>query len=55
MISSGERALAMKKSKVHPDYKTKYKVRNWASYDRALVMRGDLTIWLSPRAVTTWF
>ena len=24
------------KSRVHPTYKTKYHVRNWASYDRAL-------------------
>ena len=43
-----------KKSKVHPDYKTKYKVRNWASYDQALVQRGDLTIWLSPTALEAW-
>ena len=44
----------MKRPKVHPDCKTNYKIRNWASYDRALVRRGDLTICLSPRAVTTW-
>ncbi|MFT7521915.1 MAG: hypothetical protein ACI9MC_004067, partial [Kiritimatiellia bacterium] len=35
-------------SGVHPAYKTKYKVRNWPAYDRALVRRGDLTLWLSP-------
>ena len=44
----------MKGSKVHLNYKTKYKIRNWASYDRALVRRGDLALWLSPRMVTTW-
>ena len=43
-----------KKSKVHPDYKTRYKVRNWASYDQALAQRGDLTIWLSPTALKVW-
>ena len=32
-------------SKVHPTYKTKYRVANWASYDRALVRRGDVTVW----------
>ncbi len=32
------------KSRVHPKYKTKYRVANWASYDRALVQRGDITI-----------
>lgn len=41
-------------SRVHPTYKTKYRVRNWASYDHALVQRGDVTIWLSPEAVATW-
>jgi hypothetical protein len=42
------------KSRVHPTYKTKYHVANWASYDRALVRRGDVTVWLSPEAITTW-
>ncbi len=37
--------LMSKRSKVHPTYKTKYRVRNWPEYDRALVRRGDLTIW----------
>ena len=35
------------KSRVHPTYKTKYRVKNWASYDRALVRRGDVTVWFS--------
>ncbi len=42
------------KSRVHPTYKTKYRVGNWASYDRALVRRGDVTLWLSPDAIATW-
>ena len=42
------------KSRVHPKYKTKYRVANWASYDRALVQRGDVTVWLSPGAIATW-
>ena len=42
------------KSRVHPKYKTKYRVRNWASYDRALVRRGDVTVWLSPEAIARW-
>ena len=41
-------------SRVHPKYKTKYRVANWASYDRALVQRGDVTVWLSPGAIATW-
>ena len=31
------------KSKIHPRYKTKYRVVNWAAYNRALVRRGDVT------------
>ena len=42
------------KSRVHPTYKTKYHVQNWASCDRALVRRGDITIWLSPAAIAAW-
>ena len=42
------------KSRVHPKYKTKYRVKNWASYDRALVRRGDITIGLSPAAIAAW-
>ena len=42
------------KSRVHPNYKTKYHVGNWPAYDRALVQRGDVTLWLAPEAITTW-
>ncbi len=42
------------KSRVHPKYKTKYRVKNWASYDRALVRRGDVTVWLPPEGIATW-
>ena len=42
------------KSRVHPKYKTKYHVGNWPAYDRALVQRGDVTLWLAPEAITTW-
>ena len=42
------------KSRVHPKYKTKYRVRNWASYERALIGRGNITIWLSPAAIAAW-
>ncbi len=35
-------------SRVHPKYKTKYRVTNWAEYDQALVQRGDISVWFSP-------
>ena len=41
-------------SSVHPKYKTKYHVGNWPAYDRALVQRGDITVWLAPDAIATW-
>ena len=42
------------KSSVHPKYKTKYHVGNWPAYDRALVQRGDITVWLAPDAIAAW-
>ncbi len=42
------------KSRVHPKYKTKYRVGNWPEYDRALVQRGDLTLWISADAIDAW-
>ena len=41
-------------SRVHPRYKTKYRVSNGAEYDRALVHRGDITRWSSPDAADSW-
>ena len=42
------------KSRVHPKYKTQYHVGNWPAYDRALVQRGDITVWLAPDAIAAW-
>ena len=41
-------------SKVHPTYKTKYRVANWPTYNQALVRRGDVTVWLSSDAIAAW-
>ena len=41
-------------SRVHPKYKTKYHVGNWPEYERALVQRGDVTVWLSADATDAW-
>ena len=46
--------MSKKRSKIHPKYKTRYRVRNWAEYDRALVRRGDLTIWFDEAAISAW-
>ena len=42
------------KSRVHPTYKTHYRVGNWRAYERALVSRGDVTLWFSPDARAAW-
>ena len=42
------------KSKVHPTYKTKYRVANWPAYNQTLVRRGDVTVWLSSEAIAAW-
>lgn len=46
--------MSSKRSRVHPTYKTKYRVTNWAAYDRALVARGDITLWITPEALEAW-
>ncbi len=48
-----EHDLSMK-SRVHPKYKTKYHVGNWPEYERALVQRGDIRLWLSADAIAAW-
>lgn len=42
------------RSKVHPSHKTLYRVTNWAEYDKGLVERGSLTVWLAPDALKAW-
>jgi len=41
-------------SRVHPKYKTKYRVKNWREYEQGLRARGDVTIWLSKDAIAAW-
>jgi hypothetical protein len=41
-------------SRVHPKYKTRYRVTNWAEYDQSLVQRGNITVWITPRAIEDW-
>ncbi len=42
------------KSRVHPKYKTKHRITNWSQYDKALVKRGDITLWVSEDAIESW-
>ena len=38
----------------NPKYKKKYKVTNWNKYEQSLRNRGNLTLWLSPKAIKSW-
>lgn len=38
----------------HKIPKARYRVRNWAEYDRGLVRRGDIRLWISDEAITGW-
>ena len=46
--------MASRRSRAHPRYKTKYRVTDWASYDHALVRRGDVTLWFAPDDGRSW-
>lgn len=35
--------------------KVAYRVRNWKSYNRALINRGNLTLWVSEDAIAGWY
>ena len=45
---------ARTKSKVSPNYKRKYRVKNWATYEEALRERGDITVWFDEEAISAW-
>ena len=34
--------------------KAVYRIRNWREYNRALVKRGSLTVWVDQQAIETW-
>jgi hypothetical protein len=38
----------------HPKYRKKHKMHNWRSYERSLINRDDLTLWLSEDVIESW-
>ena len=32
-----------------------YRIRNWSEYNRSLIQRGSITIWIDEKAVRNWF
>ena len=47
-------ALSHTTATVPPKYQKKYKIHNWQSYERSLINRGDLTLWLSEDVIQSW-
>ena len=45
---------ARTKSRITPKFKTKYRVKNWATYEAALKKRGDVTFWFDKDAIGAW-
>ncbi len=45
---------ARTKSEVTLKYKTKYRVKNWPTYEAALRNRGDITLWFDEDAIDSW-
>lgn len=37
-----------------PNFILRYRVRNWSEYNRALVGRGSLTLWIDQQVVESW-
>ncbi len=46
--------MSPKRSRVHPPYKTKYRVSNSAEYDQALIKRGSITFWIGSSVIKKW-
>ncbi|WKZ37897.1 MAG: hypothetical protein QY332_08140 [Anaerolineales bacterium] len=43
-----------KQIKTHSHSKPLYRVKNWSAYEKALVERGSITLWLSDDFEQTW-
>jgi len=48
--------IASKKSdKEKKDKKDNYRVTNWSSYNKSLIARGNITLWIEESAVESWY
>jgi hypothetical protein len=43
-----------KLTKTHSRPKALYRVKNWSEYDKAMVQRGSITVWLAEEFEKTW-
>ena len=45
----------IKKALIIDKAKEKYKLSNWSDYNRSLVNRGNVTLWLSDDLLDSWY
>ena len=45
----------IKKGSIIETPKAKYKLSNWPSYNKSLVNRGNVTIWISDQVINSWY
>lgn len=43
-----------KQRKANKNKKAKFKVKNWSQYNKSLIERGSLTIWITPEVLDGW-
>jgi len=41
-------------SKQQPKCKDKYKITNWAEYNKGLINRGNITLWIKDEVISYW-
>jgi hypothetical protein len=44
----------LRNSRRHKFKKSRYKITNWRDYNKALIERGSITLWLSPKIIKSW-
>lgn len=47
--------MAPKKDTTPSKAKNKYRIRNWAEYNRSLVNRGSITFWFDEESIEKWY
>jgi len=45
----------LRNNRRHKFEKVKFKITNWSQYNKALVERGSITLWLSSEIIKTWY
>ncbi len=44
----------LRNNRRHKFEKTTFKITNWSDYNKVLINRGSVTLWLSPEIIKAW-